>query len=449
MSEKPTITIIGAASTTFGPKVLRDILNHPGLGGSTYHFVDINEERLAVYDKLAHRLNGHLKTPSTIHSSTNRRALLPESDYVILSVDTGHYNTWRQDFDKPVEFGIRQIYGELGGPGGLFHSLRQIPLHLEIAADIAELCPNARILIASNPLNRICLALERYANLGQIVGLCHGAEMAPHLYLNRVLGIDGYDMDFLAVGVNHFTWILDIRRKSTGEDLYPLMKEVLARIPPDEQVLSRKMLEVYGYFPGTLDTHFGEYIPFAYEFGYRGLDFNSYLAQEQSRWQYLKELAEDDAEWDQYEQRYGDQSALSKELRLDQFFAPRSWADTLAFPIINALFTNERHYMPAINLLNQGTIDNLPADVFVEGPAMIDGAGIHPFRIGPLPKPLAAFIRRDIDQMEMIVEAAVKGDRNLVLQAMLLDPVVDHVGNAERLLDEMMRINAPYLPQFA
>jgi len=448
MSKKPVITIIGAASTTFGPKVLRDIRNHPDLGGSTFHFVDINEERLSVYTRIANRMNEHLENPVTIRCSTDRRELLPGSDYVIITVDTGHYNTWREDFDTPVKFNIRQIYGELGGPGGLFHSLRQIPLHLEIAADIAELCPNAMVLVTSNPLNRICLALQRYSNVGQVVGLCHGAEMATHLYLNDLLGISGDDMDILAAGINHFTWILDFRRKSTGEDLYPLLKETLAKAPPDNQMLSRKMLEIFGYFPGTLDTHFGEYLQFAYEFGYRGLDFDAYLREERMRWEYMQKLAFDDAEWDSYE-KTSDQSAISQELRLGSFFAPRSWADTLAFPIINGLVTNHRTYMPAINVLNQGAIENLPADVFVEVPGMVDGAGIHPFNVGPLPKPLAAFLRRDIDQMEMIVEAAVKGDRKLVLQAMLLDPVVDHIGNAERLLDEMMRINADYLPQFA
>ncbi len=221
VTNRPQITIIGAASTTFGPKVLRDVMNHPQLGGSRLRFVDINEERLTIYTKLARKLNQVLESPIDIAASTDRRALLPGSDYVIISVDTGHYHTWQADFTLPVQFGSRQILGELGGPGGLFHSLRQIPLHLEIARDISQLCPNATVMLASNPLNRICLALERHAELGQILGLCHGVEMALYLYLNRVLGIPGDDMEVTAAGVNHLTWILDLRRKATGEDLFP------------------------------------------------------------------------------------------------------------------------------------------------------------------------------------------------------------------------------------
>ena len=83
-----------------------------------------------------------------------------------------------------------------------------------------------------------------------------------------------------------------------------------------------------------------------------------------------------------------------------------------------------------------------------KAPAVVDGSGLHPLAIGDLPQPLAAFCRRDVDQMELIVEAAVRGDRNLVLQAMLLDPVVDSVRVAERVLDDMMTAQQDYLPQF-
>lgn len=449
MADKPAITVIGAASTTFGPKVLRDILNHPEVGGCNFRLVDIHEERLAIYEKLARRVSASLAEPVDIQAPPDRRQALAGSDYVIISVDTGHYATWQQDFDIPAAHGSRQVLGELGGPGGLFHSLRQIPLHLEIARDIGELCPQAMVMVCSNPLNRICLALERHADVGQIVGLCHGVEMALYLFLNRVLGIDGDDMEVTASGVNHFTWIMDLRRRSTGEDLYPLVRETLGRLDPPQQPLTCKLLEVYGYLPSCLDSHIGEYIPYAHEFcGLEGLNFSGHLEQENKRWEYLRDLAEDRAQWDTYEQVHGDQSALSEELRLDDFFAPRSWADTLAFPIIAAQISNELHRMPAVNMLNFGTIDNLPGDIFVETPAVVDASGVWPVRTGPLPAPLAAFNRRDVDQMELTVEAAVTGDRNRLLQAMLLDPVADNVGSIERMMEEMLKAHAEYLPQF-
>jgi alpha-galactosidase len=129
--------------------------------------------------------------------------------------------------------------------------------------------------------------------------------------------------------------------------------------------------------------------------------------------------------------------------------APRSWIDTLAFPIINALHTNVPKRMPAVNMLNNGAIANLPPDVFVEGPAHVDSTGCRLLSVGGLPRPLAAFCRRDIEVCEMTVEAAVSGERRLVLQAMLLDPVIDSVANAENVFDAMLKANADYLPQFS
>ncbi|NJN84863.1 MAG: hypothetical protein HC802_22965, partial [Caldilineaceae bacterium] len=181
----------------------------------------------------------------------------------------------------------------------------------------------------------------------------------------------------------------------------------------------------------------------------KGIDFSGHLEQEEKRWRYLRELTDNETQWERYEQRFGDQEILSEELRLDDFFAPRSWADTLAFPIIAAMIDNRLHRMPAINMLNRGAIANLPGDIFVEAPAVVDASGIRLLHMGELPPPLAAFCRRDIDQMELIVEAAVRGDRRLALQAMLLDPVVDSVSAAEKTLDELLAAHRAYLPQFA
>jgi alpha-galactosidase len=445
--KKPTIVVIGAASITFGPKVLRDIINHPELEGSTLRFVDIDAEHLEIMTRLARRLSEHAGRAVTVESTTDRAASLAGADYVLVSVDTSRWDTWKEDYLIPRRHGIRQVTGELGGPGGLFHSLRQIPLHLEIGRDIERICPNAMVMIESNPLNRICLALRRYTGVGQVVGLCHGVEIIQS-YFARILGMDTEDMVAVAAGTNHFTWILDLRLKETGEDLYPVLKEKLRGADPEWEGLSRKLYEVYGYYPSCGDTHIGEYIPYAYEFVDQGDDFLHTAAEDiAERWQYLDGLSrgERGEASDYLETQTGDQ----EELRLKQFFSPRDWTDTLAFPIFSSIHTNRTRVMPAVNLLNEGTIANLPADVFVETPAVVNSSGLHPIRIGDLPKPLAAFCRRDIDQMELIVEAAVKGDRSLVLQAMLLDPVVDSVRAAERVLDEMMREQAQYLPQFA
>jgi len=447
MKGKPIIVVIGGASLTFGTKTLRDIINHPQLDGSVFRLVDIDQEHLEVMTRLARRLADAVEHSVVIESTTDRREALGEADYVLISVEVERYKLWRQDFSLPVSLGVRQVTGELGGPGGLFHSLRQIPLHLDIARDIENICPEAMVMVESNPLNRICLAMRRYSRVGQILGLCHGVEIAQN-FLGRVLGLDTEDVVATAAGINHFTWILDLRLKATGGDLYPVLKEKLATCEATFHPLSRKLFEVYGYFPSPGDSHIGEYIPYAWELiGLEGPPLRDRSQDVKLRWQYLDKLSH--GQKIKAKDYLEKQQEKEEELRLMEFFKPRRWVDTLAFPIMAAIQTNKMRRMPAVNMLNQGTIANLPADVFVETPAIVDSSGVHPIQIGDLPRPLAAFCRRDIDQMELTVEAAVKGDRKLVLQAMLLDPVIDSVTVAERVLDEMMKAQAEYLPQFA
>jgi alpha-galactosidase len=449
MSQPPIVTVIGAASTTFGPKLLRDIVNYDAFEGAELRLVDVNEERLRIYERLARRVTERAGRHLRFSATTDRAEALPGSRYVIISVDRGHYQTWRQDFEIPSKHGIRQVLGELGGPGGLFHSLRQIPLHLEFARDVARLCPEAMTMVCSNPLSRICLAMHRYGGLADVVGLCHGAEMAIYLFLPHHMGVSGDDMQITAAGTNHMTWILDIRHKRTGEDLYPLLRETVARLDPKHQPLSRKILDVFGWFPGTMDDHFGEYMPFAHEFaGTAGPNFDYNLAQEGKRWEYMDLLSRGEVRWGSYEQRYGEQVASSEELRLQEFSQPRTWADTLAAPVIHGIETHTPTRMAALNVLNRGSIANLPDDAFVEVPAWVDASGIGPVCVGELPAGLAAFNLRDIQQTEAIVEAAVSCERTKVLQAMMLDPTVDSVKAAERILDEMLRVQAQYLPEF-
>lgn len=447
MKDKPVLTVIGAGSITFTPKLLRDMIHHGALGGSTVRLVDIDEQNLATMKALADKLNATLPSPWTITSATDRRAALPGSDYVLISVDVARVDTWRSDFDIPVANGIRQVTGEISGPGGLFHSLRQIPLHVDVARDCAELAPDAVLLVESNPLNRICLAMRRYSTCGEILGLCHGVEITQH-HLGRLLALDCEEILATAAGTNHFTWILDLRRRDDGTDLYPALRQKLASADPSVMPLSRKLFNTYGFFPACGDEHIGEYLPYAWEFvGTKGPDFNARAKHVEETWRSYRELIQDDRPLDEY--KGGKSKGVSFEEHLEFFFAPRSWVDTLAFPIMDSIYTNNLRRMPAVNMINDGAVTNLPPDVFVETPASVDSSGCRLISTGALPKPLAAFCRRDVDLCEMTVEAAMSGSRRLVLQAMLLDPVVDSVSAAEKTLDQMLKTNAPYLPHFA
>jgi len=239
MKKKPIVAIIGGASLVFGTKALRDIVNHPELEGSTFRFMDINEEHLETISTIGKRLANQISHQVKIEATTNRQEALKGADYVIISVDVSVYELGEQDYSLPNKLGIRQVGGELGGPGGLFHSLRQIPLHLEFARDIENLCPNALVMVESNPLNRICLAMQRYSKIDRLLGLCHGVEIVENMIVNKMLGLGKEEIMTTTAGVNHLTWILDLRLKSTGEDLYPLLKEKIKDYDPNYHSLNQ------------------------------------------------------------------------------------------------------------------------------------------------------------------------------------------------------------------
>ena len=117
LTKKPTIVIIGGASLTFGQKVLKDIVNHPQLDGSTIRLMDVNGERLEIITGIARHLIDAVKHSLIIESTTNRREALRNADYVIVSVEVNRNELWQQDFSIPVELGSRQVTGEMAGPG--------------------------------------------------------------------------------------------------------------------------------------------------------------------------------------------------------------------------------------------------------------------------------------------------------------------------------------------
>jgi len=168
----PKIVLIGAASVIFGPTTIRDLLLSPALQGSEIVLVDIAGEGLEPVLHFAERLNEVLGRECRISATADRRQALPGADFVVVSVAVDRERTWKLDFEIPLRHGVRHVLGENGGPGGLSHSLRNIPLLLDIARDIEALAPRAWVINFTNPMSRLCSALARHTRL-RFVGLCH------------------------------------------------------------------------------------------------------------------------------------------------------------------------------------------------------------------------------------------------------------------------------------
>jgi alpha-galactosidase len=456
---KTKIVVIGAGSASFGLTNLGAILRTPELRGSELCLVDLNADGLHLVSALAQRMNEAWGAQFTIRSSVERTSLLEDADFVILSVAVDREKCWEIDFRLAQKHGIMH-YAENGGPGGLMHASRNIALIMPILRDIEQLCPNALVLNFTNPVPRICAAAARHSAV-RMIGICHQIEFGYTIVakvLAKELGLDVPDdyryrwderteklypsivqaaeerIDIQAAGINHFTWMLSVRERATGRDLYPLFRRKYLEGFRDFEPLTRRLFGLMGTCPVPGDCHMVEYLPFTHNMA-KGL-WKKYDVQMYP----LKERAENrDATWRQIqEMAKGAQS----------FEHLRDVHTERAELIIAAIVHNRHAFEPAINLPNRGYIENLPAGSIVEVPAEVSAGGLRGIAVGSLPVEVAELCRRQIAVAEMSVDAAVLGDRQRAVKALLLDQMIDDPDTASQLLEEYLEAEKQYLPQF-
>lgn len=458
---KRSIVIIGAGSASFGPTTLATILNNKALRGSRLSLVDIDPTALDAASRVAQRMNDAWESGMEISASTDRRDVLEGATHVIVSIEVApREELWRLDWEIPLRYGLRQPYAENGGPGGFMHACRQIPSHLAIARDMEVYCPQAWMILFSNPLPRILRAITKYTSI-RVVGKCHQINVG--YALAAALLADRYDIDvpknvnlssdpgnaavvhnlaavgrrhvsITSAGLNHLIWLVNIHDRVTGEDLYPALKEAAASAPTTLEPLSLQLFRILGRLPIAGDTHLSEYLPWLHDpvagpweryhlplYDWSGNESVRVVLQEMMR------------------------SMANGSLLVDGM---REAPSEGAMELIAALGGGESYLDETVNVPNQGAIAGLPPDTFVEVPAVVDSFGIHPVHIDPMPYPIVELWRREANLVEMVVDAAVTGDRNLALQTLLLDPMINDISRAQSILDDYLSTFEEYLPQF-
>jgi len=438
------IVFIGAGSASFGRAMIADILGSAELNRTdcTLVLVDIDEGALDRSYRLATLIKRYYNSPTNIEKFTDRLEALSNADYVIISVERKRYELWDQDFALPLKYGFKAIEGECGGPGAMFHAIRNFEAVVPICKDVEKLCPDALVMNFTNPVTRVTMAAN-YLTEANVVGLCHGVFMAQRL-ITGVLGKPLEELDIVSGGMNHFYWILKISDKETGQDLYPEFKKRVQEGRVALQPLNRRMLDIFGLLTYPEDSHPGEYLSFAYD-----------VTGPKWKFRKVEMFEERDEEYYEYilfHERGGWQKIyldpfLMGEKPLDERLASRT--EEIAIPIICDIEFDRNNHRPAVNVLNCGNyIENLPDDAVVEVPAIVNAKGIIPQEVGSLPEALAAFIRTQVSIQKLLIEAYRQRSKNLLLQALLLDPVVDSVSRAEKFLDEMLELQSEWLPRF-
>ncbi|HQK22866.1 MAG TPA: hypothetical protein PLM66_08220 [Candidatus Latescibacteria bacterium] len=426
------IVLIGAGSASFGRGQVVDVLSAAELQGKHVELclVDVRQAALDTMTRFAERVKAHIGSDVIVTATGNRRAALSGADYVMIAVARERAKLWEQDFRLPLVYGFRHCLGENGGPGAVFHALRSFELIIPICHDMEELCPNAWLFNFTNPESRVLHAMKHLTNV-KGAGFCHGVFTVLE-YLTRILNRPLDDLEVVSAGINHFYCVLRLCDRNTGADLLP---HVIQRAASDRNAppLFRKIAEVFGVITFPSDDHIGEYLSFGTEFS--GV-----------KWPYG---------WESKPvppvPPTGGPPALedyaSGKVPLDAEILRTS--GELTVPAICDMELDRKSSRPAVNVLNtEAYVENLPRTAVVEVPATIGREGITPFHVGAIPEPFASYMRAQTTIVELVTEAYRTKSRRLLLQALLLDPVVNSVSAAERLLDDMLSLQRDYLPRF-
>ncbi|MDD3423808.1 alpha-glucosidase [Sphaerochaeta sp.] len=438
------IVLVGAGSIQFGLGTLGDIFTSKALKGSEITLLDINIQSLDIVLQTTQAFIQAHDLPYTVNATIDRRSAFTGADFIISSIEVGNrFQMWDEDWKVPLQYGVHQVYGENGGPGGVFHSLRIGKVILDIVKDAMEICPDAWIFNYSNPMTAICTTVKRMYPQAKFVGMCHEIGWLGR-WLPKMLGRAHEDLHYRAAGLNHFSCMISLTDRKTGENLYP---EVLARADRffeqepgysdlydsyrrtgslaaaekfdkgetnlksaytwADRKLVQFMLKNYKLLPITTDSHFGEYLSWAWDVvDHRGiLDF-----------------------YDVYKVMLSQE--VPHEIRLE--------TSERVIPIIDGIITDAKSEEAAVNILNTGLIDDLPSWLVVEVPAMIDKNGITGIRMGQLPKGYLALLRSYAGVYDMTAEAIIHKSKEYAIQALLANPVVHQASSLEELVDRMI-----------
>ncbi len=452
--KKIKVVIIGAGSASFGQGILTDLMISEELKEIDLNItlVDINEKALKRMYRFAGLLKEYHNSAVRIEATTDRKEALPGANYVITSVARERWKMWEKDFYIPISYGFRHIFGENGGPGAAFHTLRSLHLMIPIAKDMEKLCPDALLLNFTNPESRVCLGVSKLTNI-RSVGLCHG-PMATLEKISEILQKPQEEIDLTVGGINHFHWALKIQDKSTGEDLYPEIHKRLAESNYELDNLTRCLYDLFGLLTYPAASHTGEYVGFAFDvagpvFLKWGLgQVSQRIGAKASERVYTVEGKPQQPSYhlvSEEKTREIHRIVEGKKPLTEEFAKP---SGELAVPIICDIEFDRGRKELAVNVPNENfAVSNLPEDAIVEVPAIVNDEGVHPIKVGALPDAIAAICRTQISIQNLLVEAYRQKSKKLLLQALLLEPVVDSVTRAKAMMEEMLKIQAEYLPE--
>lgn len=432
------ITFIGAGSTIFAKNVLGDAMLTPSLADSHIALYDIDEKRLRESEAMLKTINKNAnQNRAAIQVYHDRKEALRDADFVVNAIQVGGYKPSTViDFEIPKKYGLRQTIGDTMGIGGIFRTLRTLPVMLEFAREMEEVCPNAWLLNYTNPMAMLTMGVLKATSI-KTVGLCHSVQVCvPELFEH--LGIkeqyDLADFQWKIAGINHMAFLLEITKD--GEDFYPTIRQLAEeKENPHRDSVRFEFMKRFGYYITESSEHNAEYHPYFIKSKYPELIDELGIPLDE----YLTRCENQIRDWETMREDIVDNGDLTHK-------RSREYASY----IMDAIKTGNPTVI-AGNVLNKGLITNLPEDVCVEVPCLVDKNGIQPTYVGALPTQLAALNRTNINVQELTVEAALTLEKDKIYQAAYLDPHLSSelsLADITKLVDDLIEAHGDYLPDY-
>lgn len=439
MREK--VVLVGAGSAMFTRGLVADIIRRGW--DCDLALVDVDPEALAVAEGLVKKMIALGGAPIRLFATCDRREALPGATAVIGTVGVGGRRAWEQDVLVPRRHGIYQPVGDTCMPGGTSRALRMIPALVGIAEDVLDLAPTALFFNYSNPMACVCRGIVK-ATGARVVGLCHGVFHVANL-LADLLGVARADLRYTAVGINHLTWFTELR--AGGADLMPRLRAIAAEKVAQQRGAEEAVVDhpftwhlthLFGAFPAVLDRHVSEFFGWLFPGGRYygrtlGVDVFSFEAT----------IAHGDRIYAEMKER-----ALSPDPLGEDYLERIGGEHEQVTDIIESV-RGDLGRVYSANLPNRGQVPNLPPEAVVESPAVADATGLRPLTLPPLSPGLAGTLATRFQWVETTVEAALEGSRDKFVQALVLDGAVNSLSAAEALADDLLAVQAAWLPQFS
>lgn len=456
MENRRKIVLIGAGSAVFTKGLIADFIQ-ADFGSWEIALCDINPVILESVTRLAKKMVEQKQADIRITSSVDRTELLTGADFVVTTIAVGGRNAWEQDVKIPRKYGIYQPVGDSIMPGGISRAQRMIPVMVEIARDIEKFCPQAYFFNYSNPMTAIVTAVRRVTNV-KIIGLCHGVIYGEK-YLAKMLGVDVKRLTTIGAGLNHLTWLYDIR--VDGKDVHQELLDILQKQKEDhkknphirnffnplledkeipnhmDNPFSWELFERYGAIPAVVDRHAVEFFPerfpggsyYGTRLGVDAFPIDDVIARGERTYKAML-----------------DQGETKGEVGAELFQRADGEHEQLV-EIIKSLLLDERKVF-SVNIPNEGAVAGIPDDAVLEIPGIATALGFSSMHVNGFEGPVKEIIRKRLPSVELTVEAALKGDKKLWADAMMLDGAVTDYVTAENLVNDFITEFGEYLPQY-